>query len=79
VSVFGVEEKTKQKTSLKAGASKDFALVSCLAYFSTLNMEATCSSKMSVDFQRTAQRYIPAESTDLRNLGSSVLKCSDVA
>jgi hypothetical protein len=30
-----------------------FTLVSCLAYSSTLNMEASCSSEMSVEFQRT--------------------------
>jgi hypothetical protein len=34
-------------------------LVSCLAYSSTLKMEATCSSETSVDFQRTTRRYIP--------------------
>jgi hypothetical protein len=28
-----------------------FTLVSCLAYFSALKMEATCSSDTSVDFQ----------------------------
>jgi hypothetical protein len=30
-----------------------FTLVSCLAYSSTLKMEATCSSSTSVVFQRT--------------------------
>jgi hypothetical protein len=43
--------------------SPDFTLVSCSAYFSTLNMEAICSSEMSVDFQRTTWRYIPESST----------------
>jgi hypothetical protein len=33
-------------------------LVSCLAFSSTLKMEATWSSEMSVDFQWTTQRYI---------------------
>jgi hypothetical protein len=33
--------------------------VSCSAYSSTLKMEAICSSKTSVDFQRTIRRYIP--------------------
>jgi hypothetical protein len=33
-----------------------FTQVSCLANSLTLNMEATCSSEMSTDFQR---RYIP--------------------
>jgi hypothetical protein len=36
-----------------------FTLVSCSAYFSTLKMEAVCSSETSVDFQRTTWRYIP--------------------
>jgi hypothetical protein len=43
-----------------------FMLVSCLAYSSTLKMEAICSSKMQDEFQRTAQHYIP-ESRTLRN------------
>jgi hypothetical protein len=34
-------------------------LVSWLAYSSSLMMVVTCSSEMSVDFQRTTQRYIP--------------------
>jgi hypothetical protein len=35
-----------------------FELVSCLAYTSTLKMEATCFSETSVAFQRTTRRYI---------------------
>jgi hypothetical protein len=35
-----------------------FTLVSCLAYSSTLKIEATCSSETSVYFQRTTRRYI---------------------
>jgi hypothetical protein len=50
----------------------DFTLVSCLAYFSTLKLEATCSSETSVDFQRTKGRYIP-EDTILRVADSSKL------
>jgi hypothetical protein len=38
-------------------------LISCLAYSSTLMNEATCSSETSVDFQRTARRYIPEDGT----------------
>jgi hypothetical protein len=30
---------------------------------STLKMEATCSSEMSVDFQRTTRRFIPEDQT----------------
>jgi hypothetical protein len=40
-----------------------FTLVSCSAYFSTLKVEATCSSEMSVDFQWTTWCYIPEDST----------------
>jgi hypothetical protein len=40
-----------------------FTLVFCLAYSSTLKMEATCSSETSVDFQRTTRRYIPEDKT----------------
>jgi hypothetical protein len=40
-------------------------LVSCLAYSSTLEMEAASSSETSADFQRTTRRYI---SEDLRTL-----------
>jgi hypothetical protein len=39
-----------------------FALVSCSAYFSTLKMEAICSSETPVDFQRTTRHYIPEDS-----------------
>jgi hypothetical protein len=34
-------------------------LVSCSAYSSTLNTEATCPTETSVNFQWTAPRYIP--------------------
>jgi hypothetical protein len=37
--------------------------VSCLAYFSTLKMEATRSSETSVGFQRIARRHIPEDRT----------------
>jgi hypothetical protein len=40
-------------------------LVCCLFYCSTLKMEVTCSSKMSVYFQLTAQCYIPGVRTHL--------------
>jgi hypothetical protein len=42
----------------KFGSPPAFTLVSCSAYL-TLKMEEICSSDMSVDFQRTTQRYIP--------------------
>jgi hypothetical protein len=40
-----------------------FTLLSCSTYFSTLKMEATCSSRTSIDFQRTTRRYIPEDRT----------------
>jgi hypothetical protein len=61
-STFSVEKKAKEETSLKQVASRtSFMLVSCLAYFSNLKMEATCSSETSVDFQRTTRRYVPED------------------
>jgi hypothetical protein len=42
-----------------------FTMVSCLAYFSTLEMDATCSSETSVDFQRTTgDRSLPSHSCE---------------
>jgi hypothetical protein len=38
-------------------------LVSCLAYFSTVKVEATCSSETSVNFQHITCRYIPEDRT----------------
>jgi hypothetical protein len=40
-----------------------FMLVSCLAYSSTLKMEATCFSEMSVDIQGTTRRHNPEYQT----------------
>jgi hypothetical protein len=51
---------SKNKPSKKPPA---LSLAYCSAYFSTLKMEAICSSETSVDFQRTTQRYIPEDST----------------
>jgi hypothetical protein len=63
----GVKEQTKQRTNVKRVAK--FMLVSCLAYSSTLKMEAKCSSEESADFQQTTRHYIPEE----RTLPGSVL------
>jgi hypothetical protein len=41
----------------------DFMLVSCLAYSSTLKMEAMCTSETSVVFQRTTQFFITEDSS----------------
>jgi hypothetical protein len=40
-----------------------FALVSCLADFSSVKMEVICSSETSVDFQWTTWRCIPEDKT----------------
>jgi hypothetical protein len=40
-----------------------FTLVTCLAYSSTLKMEATCSSETSVDIRLTTWREIPDDIT----------------
>jgi hypothetical protein len=42
-------------------------LVSFLAYSSTLNMEATCSSETSADFQRTTRHYIAEDRNLFQN------------
>jgi hypothetical protein len=51
------------KAHTPAALHPAFTLVSCSAYPSTLKMEMTCSSKMSVDFQLTTWRYIPEDRT----------------
>jgi hypothetical protein len=56
----GPKNKPSKKPDLLATC---FTLVSCLAYSSTLTMEAICSSETSVDFQRTARRYISKDRT----------------
>jgi hypothetical protein len=43
--------------------AKCFMLISCLAYSSTMMMEATYYSDMSVHFQRTTRLYIPEDRT----------------
>jgi hypothetical protein len=51
----GLKSKSGKKSALFAAC---FMLVSCLAYSSTLKMEATCSSKTLADFQLTTLWYI---------------------
>jgi hypothetical protein len=53
-------ENKPKETSVKAGDKQSFAF---LTYSSTLKMEATCSSKASIDFQRATRRYIPEDKT----------------
>jgi hypothetical protein len=52
-----------------------FTLVLCLAYSSTMKMAITCTSETSADFQRTARRYIPQDTT-LRNISGPVKRLS---
>jgi hypothetical protein len=49
-SIFSAEELTKQETNMKQ--------ISCLAHSSTLKMEVTFSSEISVDFQQITQHFI---------------------
>jgi hypothetical protein len=51
------------RSPLKVTLPPAFTLVSCLAYFSTLKTEVTCSSEALVDFQRTTRDYIPEDRT----------------
>jgi hypothetical protein len=53
---------TEQNLNFTSYIASAFTQVSCLAY-STMKMEAICSSETSVDFQRTTRRYIPEDST----------------
>jgi hypothetical protein len=43
-----------------------FTLVSCLSYYSTMKVEATYSSEMSVNFERTTRRYIPEDKANFK-------------
>jgi hypothetical protein len=45
-----------------------FTLVSCLTYSMTLKMEATYSSKTSVDSEQTTQHYAPEDMTHHKQL-----------
>jgi hypothetical protein len=55
---------SQAKNLRKALLATCFKLVSCLAsYSSTLNMEATCFSETSGDFQRSKLRYTPEDRT----------------
>jgi hypothetical protein len=41
---------SRQRKRERARVPSSLMLVSCLAYFSTLKIEATCSSKTSINF-----------------------------
>jgi hypothetical protein len=53
-SICWVKNKPSNNTAYRDGKH----LVSCLAYASTLKMEATCSAETSADIQRIARRHI---------------------
>jgi hypothetical protein len=55
----------REAGSKQSSASVCFALVSCMAYSSTLKMEAKCSSETSVDFQRTVLSTLNKQSRKL--------------
>jgi hypothetical protein len=59
----GSKNKPRKKP---ASTSYQAELVYCLAYLSTLKMEAKFSSETSVDFEWTTLRYIP-ENVTLQN------------
>jgi hypothetical protein len=58
--------------------STAFTMVSRSAYSAALKMETIYFSKMSIDFQRTTQRYVPEDSIlynhRCENLKSCLLK-----
>jgi hypothetical protein len=60
---------SRANTIRKTGGKQPpaFTLVSCSSYSSSLKMETICSSETSVDLQRTVQRYIPENSTHLKD------------
>jgi hypothetical protein len=71
--MYSVESQPTFRKNVSNQASKPaFSLVSCLAY-STIKMGAICSSKRSVEFQRTTRRYI-AEVSALHNYHCENLK-----
>jgi hypothetical protein len=60
-SVFGdMTPCSPLKVNRRFGGPPGFTLVAFLL-FSTLKMEATCSSEMLIDFQRTARNSIPED------------------
>jgi hypothetical protein len=67
------------KKSPRALLAACFMRVFCLTCSSTLNMEVTCSSEMSVDFQWVTWCYIPEDITlhnhHCENLKSYTCKC----
>jgi hypothetical protein len=63
--MFNVYSSSKYRPSVTCPSDANVvcSLVSSLAYSSTLKMEATYSSEISVDFHRTARHYVPGDRT----------------
>jgi hypothetical protein len=59
LSTDGSEEHVATDSKHSPMPATCFMLVYSLAYHSALQIEATCSSETSVNFQRTTRRYIP--------------------
>jgi hypothetical protein len=59
--LFGTENKCEADKQVLLAIC--FPLISCFAYFSTLKIEATCSSETLAGFQRTTRRYVPEDRT----------------
>jgi hypothetical protein len=70
----GLKNKPSQIPAWKPCLTHDFTLISFLNYFPTLEMEATCSSETSVDFQQTTRHY--RQNTSLHSDGISVVDFS---
>jgi hypothetical protein len=67
---FGSENWAKLESSMEEGSKLTtwFMLVFCLVFPSTLEIEATCCTETSIDFQQTTRRYIQND----RNLIGSI-------
>jgi hypothetical protein len=61
------KETSTKYASIRALSAAWFMLLSCLAYFYDLKMEATCSSETSVNFQQT-WHYITEDRTISQNV-----------
>jgi hypothetical protein len=69
--VYSVES---QVTFRRNMTPQSALLATCLAYSSTLKMDATCFSETCVGFQQTTQRYILEDRTAVRTSNLTKLK-----
>jgi hypothetical protein len=75
-SIFWDTTRSPVKVNQSFGGSCRLLLhASVLSYSVTLKMNVTCSSKMSVDFQRTTWRHIPEDRTLLNYRRESLKYC----